>query len=283
MRTQYRSYILLFTIILSFPFCRKDGKVPILNLKKLCLITSDTTYITGKSGFSSYQFHPNSNRLMVARKVIGNAVLIDYREVHYMNNDMPDKTITYLNANEFYETKFFYRNGSVYPFKSEMYFTSKLSRIENTNLSGFRFYYDAKERVEKVEYVTTASGDQNYTLFISYNDDDNVIRMEYQFDPIQHLPNTVISVRAFDDHPNPYAPIPYWKFLMLNGSRDNFDPEHIITALSRNNPLEFTLGNFKRNMTYIYNQHGFPVTRYNFNKNTTGESSYKESFDYRYL
>src|SRR5687768_6942060 len=207
MRTQYRIYILLLTVSLSFPFCRKDGRVAILNLKKLCLITSDTTHVTGKSGFSSYQFDGNSNRLMVARKVLGNAILMDYREVHYMHNEMPEKTITYLNANEFYETRFFYKNSSLQPYKSEMYFTSKLSRIEHKHLAGFRFYYDAKERVEKLEYVTTLTGGQNYTLYIAYNDHDNVIRMEYQFTATQHLPNTVISISAFDNHPNPYSPI----------------------------------------------------------------------------
>src|SRR5687768_11841823 len=99
MRTQYKIYILLFTVMLSFPFCRKDGRVAILNLKKPCLITSDTTHLTGKNGFSSYQFQTNSNRLIVAKKVIGNAVLMDYREVHYLHTEMPDKTITFLNAN----------------------------------------------------------------------------------------------------------------------------------------------------------------------------------------
>src|SRR5687768_2906980 len=180
MRAYYSIYVLLI-IATCFPFCKKDGRLTVLNKKMKCIIASDTTHLPGKDSYSTYEFEPNSNRLMLAKKVVGNTKLVDYRQVHYLNAGMPDRTVTFLNENEYYETKFFYANGSTQPYKSEVYFTNKLNSTADKNLWGFRFYYDAKERLETVEYNTPLKGDQEYVLHIFYNDDDNVIRMEYEF------------------------------------------------------------------------------------------------------
>jgi hypothetical protein len=281
MRASYNIYILVILVATCFPFCKKDGRLTVLNTKLKCLISSDTTHLPGKNSYSTYEFEPNSNRLMLAKKVVGNTKLVDYRQVHYLTGAMPDKTVTFLNEHEYYETKFFYANGSTQPYKSELYFTNKLKSTADKNLWGFRFHYDAKERLETVEYNTPIKGDQEYLLHIFYNDQDNVTRMEYEFPSRQRIPNTVITVKAFDSHPNPYAGITNWKFLMLNANWDNYDPEPIITALSRNNPLDYSLGNLKREMTYTYNHYGYPISRLNINKSQGVEQHFAENFSYR--
>ena len=105
--------------------------------------------------------------------------------------------------------------------------------------------------------------------------------MEYEISSNQRLPKTVITVKSFDNHPNPYAGITNWKFLMLNADWDNYDPEPIITALSRNNPLDYSVGNLKRTMTYTYNLYGYPISRLNINKSQGVEQHFTENFRYR--
>ena len=127
MRAQYTIYILVIIIATCFPCCKKDGRLTVLNRKMKCLIASDTTHLAGKNSYSTYEFEPGSNRLLLAKKVVGNVKLVDYRQVQYLSTGMPRKTITYLNENEYYETQFFYANGSTQPYKSELYFTNKLN------------------------------------------------------------------------------------------------------------------------------------------------------------
>jgi hypothetical protein len=281
MRTVCNFHMLLFIMLLSYSSCKKDGSLPIFTVKSKCLIASDTTEITGNNGYSIYGFEANTNRLMVSRKIVGNGVLLLYREIHYLNTGQPDKTVTYMNANEFYETRFFYKTGSAVPYKSELYFTDKLNSQSGKNLWGFNFYYDSKNRLNEVEFSTTKNGDHEYTLHIMYNDKDNVTRLEYEVTSGPRVPNNVITVNAFDDKPNPYSGIPYWPFLILNATWDNNDPEPIITALSKNNPLDYSIGNFKREMNYVYNENGFPLKRVNTNKNQNGQHKFNESFNYR--
>jgi len=253
----------------------------ILNVKNKCLIISDSTNLGNNKGYCSYQFDPTGNRLTVAKKVADNALLLNYREVHYMYNGLPDKSVTYLNGNEFYETQFYYKDGSVQPFKCEQFFTNKLNQMDKKNTCGFGFFYDSKDRLVKVTYSTAQVGDVEYALTISYNEHDNVLRMEYEYTSGQFLPNSVIMVSGFDGHPNPYYTIPYWKFLMMNGNWDNPDPEPIITGLSRNNPLGYATGKFERVMSYAYNNKGLPLSRINTNKSDTSVHSFNESFNYR--
>ncbi len=67
----------------------------------------------------------------------------------------------------------------------------------------------------------------------------------------------------------------------MHAGWDNYDPEPLFTALSKNNPLGYTLPDgFKREMTYIYNDKGFPAKRMNTNINSSGTYSFEETYDY---
>ena len=279
MRVTKKSFIFLLYLACAYA-CKKDARIVILNLKQNCIIASDSISIAGKNDYTTYQFENNTNRLKVAKRIVGNGIMQLYREVHYHSNNLPDKTITYTNANEYYETKFFYTNGSSVPYKTELYFTSRGNGQPSKNFSRFQFRYDENNRLKEVKYMTTKGGEKEYTMQIHYNEKDNVSKLLYEISKGATRTDTLITASAFDDKPNPYSMLPYWEFLMLDDNWDSDDAEPIITALSRNNPLDLAIGQGKRDMLYTYNQTGFPLTRTNINKHHSGQHSFKESFTY---
>jgi hypothetical protein len=125
---------------------------------------------------------------------------------------------------------------------------------------------------------------------IYYNDESNVVRMVIE--PLTGTRGTTtITVSAYDTNPNPYSNIPYWKFARPDYWINAYDEESLLTALSRNNPMDFTLNAtyigsptyiFSRVMTYAYNDKGLPVSRASV-QNQTGQadpSTYTETFEY---
>ena len=93
---------------------------------------------------------------------------------------------------------------------------------------------------------------------------------------------TIITVAAYDDKPNPYSTIPYWKFI-LPQRWNNSEPEPLIVALSQNNPLDLNYNNItSRTMSYTYNEKGFPITKTYVNKNiqTGATSTFNETYSY---
>ena len=147
------------------------------------------------------------------------------------------------------------------------------------------FFYDNKDRLmtigEQTDYIL---GDWEYDLHIYYNDQDNVTAIQYEWTtgPNQVIPP--ITVSAYDDKPTPYAGIKQWPFLNINFAWDNYDPEPVFTALSKNNPLDYSMGSgadlFTRKMVYTYNDDGFPIERKNTNKNVNGEYTFLQTFSY---
>jgi hypothetical protein len=145
------------------------------------------------------------------------------------------------------------------------------------------FFYNGKGQLIKVGQQTNHYvGDPEYDLNIYYNDQGNVKALQYEWTtgPNEVIPP--ITVTAYDDKPSPYAGFKNWYFLLLNWSSS--DPEPILTALSKNNPLDYTLGTgvgiFKRTMVYQYNPEGFPTERKNTNKNVNGEYTFLQTYTY---
>ncbi|RAW02294.1 hypothetical protein [Pseudochryseolinea flava] len=156
---------------------------------------------------------------------------------------------------------------------------------EQVNWKTFFFFYDSKGRVIKIgEQTDHLPDDYEWDLDITYNDDDNVTMLKYEWTTGPRDPIAPTTVAAYDDHPTPYAGVNSWKFLTAYFSWDNYDPEPILTALSRNNPLDYKFGvgesTFERKMAYEYNEHGFPTKRLITNKNTQGEIHYEQTFQY---
>ncbi len=128
------------------------------------------------------------------------------------------------------------------------------------------------------------AGDFEYDLTIIYNDKDNVTSLQYELTTGPRTV-TVITVAAYDDKPNPYAALKSWKFLATRFVWDNYDPEPILTALSKNNPFDYTLGQtpnqWNRRMIYLYNGDGFPIERKNTNQSPNGtKSTFVQTFAY---
>jgi len=161
----------------------------------------------------------------------------------------------------------------------------------------YYFQYDGKKRLIRATYIarTINSGDVRYVyarqlsnivLDISYDDNDNAIRLK-QTDVYRegkynvNDPSTsyfwhdstawtAINV-TYDSKPSPFtASLRYWKFVQNDwGVASNTNWQAIITALSPNNPLTIKYALQQGNpsstsysMTYHYNDRGYPSDSY---------------------
>ena len=154
--------------------------------------------------------------------------------------------------------------------------------ITQTDVFHYFFFYDSKNRLVKVgEQTDHVIGDWEYDLSIFYNDHDNVTELSYEWTT---GPRTITTITAlgYDDKPTPYAWFKKWYFLM-HAAWNNYDPEPILTALSKNNPLGYEYANNKRTMTYVYGNKGFPTSRINTNTviGTPGSYTFRENYDYQ--
>jgi hypothetical protein len=153
------------------------------------------------------------------------------------------------------------------------------------NYYSYFFFYNSKKQLIKVgEQTNYVIGDNEYDLNIFYNAQGNVTALQYEWTtgPNQVIPP--VTVNAYDDKPTPYSALKAMPFLLINYSWNNYDPEPILTALSKNNPLDYSLGTgvnlWKREMVYQYNPDGFPTVRKNTNKNVNGEYTFLQTFSY---
>ncbi len=148
----------------------------------------------------------------------------------------------------------------------------------------FEYEYNGAGQVISILEHTEFVGDNEWGVSISYNDQGNVTKLQYIWHtgPPQTIPP--ILVTGYDDKPTPYANIPAWKFYLLKFSWDNYDPEPVLTALSKNNPTGYTMGSgtdaLTRTMSYTYNSNGFPTQRSNTNTNAGGSYTFLQNFTY---
>jgi hypothetical protein len=173
-------------------------------------------------------------------------------------------------------------NRSFDAFPSEAQVAMQEGAVTHTNVYHYFFFYDNKNRLRKVgEQTDLVVGDYEYDLTIQYNDQDNVTALSYE--------NTTgpagvftIGASGYDNKPNPFAGIKNWYFFMHAGW-NNYDPEPIFTALSKNNLLGYTMPDgFKRETTFTYNEKNFPVIRTNKNTTSAGSTaSFTEMFNYQ--
>jgi hypothetical protein len=150
------------------------------------------------------------------------------------------------------------------------------------NYYTYFFFYGGDDKIIKVGMQTNhVVGDWEYDLNIFYNEQGNVKTLQYVTTTGSTQVLAPITVAAYDDKPSPYTGIKDWRFLC---NWNSSDPEPILTALSKNNPLDYTLGEpgslFKREMVYKYNSEGFPTERKNTNRNVNGEYTFLETYTY---
>ncbi len=152
--------------------------------------------------------------------------------------------------------------------------------VTHTDVYTYFFYYDSKNRLNKVsEETKNVVGDSEYDLFIYYNDQDNVTGIKSTW---RTGPNTSSSVvvSGYDNKPSPYSGLRAWKYLVY---WDNSDPTALFAQLSKNNPLGFIFGDWTNEMTYTYNEHGYPLIRNNIQtvKNSVDTARWVETFNYQ--
>lgn len=259
--------------------CKKNGSSgpPPGPGNPVCAPAGETTTLLGNEASWEYQYDSKGN--------ISKATKFNkYGQQEYVIEVFADKVIrtssaatirTNYNANIF----------EALPSVGQVSITIA-GGVEQTNYYTYNFYYDSKKRLNKiVEHTASVLNDREWELAVTYNDNDNVTKLQYAWTthPTETIPPIIVA--AYDNKFSPYASVKYYKFLMNNYAWDNYDPEPVLTVLSNNNPLDYTMNTglpleFKRTMTYSYNEHDFPIERVNTNKNSSGEATFKQTFTY---
>jgi hypothetical protein len=150
-----------------------------------------------------------------------------------------------------------------------------------THWGGYSFRYDGKGRLSEVIMGTLITTDWEYTLHISYNDKDNVntLRYETTTGPRGDVYNSVLE---YDDKPNPYTYANNIEFIMQNWNSSQ-SAEFLSVALGRNNPLKIKYSDgWTVDLSYTYNDKGFPTTRTAVHKDRNGMNEYTTTNVYTY-
>jgi hypothetical protein len=246
-----------------------------------CLIKTEATTLSGNEKSFEYSFDDNGNPSLV--KVFNRFGNLD-KTYEIGSNTVK---INYTVGNKAAFTLIKYLDNDIFDDKLPARADVSISDGDTTkvNYYSYFFFYNTKNQLIKVgEQTNFVIGDWEYDVNIYYNDQGNVKGLQYVYTtgPNQALPPTTVS--AYDDKPTPFAGMKGWPFLMVNFAWDNYDPEPLLTALSKNNPLNYSTGTganlFTRTMAYEYNNDGFPTLRKNTNKNVNGEYTFLQTFSY---
>ena len=252
--------------------------LPVTLAPSKCQLVTETTNLSGNSATYLYSYS-NDGNVSSIKKFTGNrqnlpadSILVYYNHtINYYPSGVAGKyniLATDYDANIF----------TGLPSKSSVSIT--LDGIEQRNYWSYFFFYDAKNRLIKIgEQTNTVTGDLEYDLNITYNDQDNVTSLSYESTT---GPKTITTITAlgYDDKPSPFTGIKNWPMLM-HASWSNYDPEPILSALSKNNLLGYTIPGWKRTISYSYDNQGFPVKRMSTNTTSTGSYSFEETFNFQ--
>ena len=259
--------------------CKKSSTTtttPITTQAK-CVVKTETTALSGNGKNFEYQFDGKENLIVI--NVVGVSA-----GVYEIGSNTVTKNYTYLGKPAFTSTR--YETSDITTKLTARAFVSiNDGDITRVNYYTYFFFYNNNNQLIKVgEQTDYVIGDWEYDLNIFYNAQGNVSGFQYEWTTGPRDVFPPIIVTAYDDKPTPYAGVKGWRFFMINFAWDNYDPEPILTALSKNNPLNYTTGTganvFKREMVYKYNSDGFPIERKNTNKNVNGEYTFLQTFAY---
>lgn len=287
--------VLLFGTALLITSCKKSGSKPPPSSTNNtgCLITKHT--YTGNGPFEgSTVYHYDANNQITSFELFNNTYgtyparkdMVHYSApgiVYSISTEFginSDHHIPDLNTSEYADPPtqemVSYKQGGDY------------EPGENPNsplpIFNYTFIYDDNH----LTYIKEEIHDVKMDIY--YNNENNVSRMVIE--PLTGpRGTTTITVSAYDNKHNPYSNIPYWKLIRPDNWIQANDEESLLTALSQNNPMDFTLVTtsvnaptytFSRVMTYTYNDKGLPITRNNVQTQTgqAGSSTYSETFEY---
>lgn len=269
--------LILVISVLPFNSCKKTTTPISPPGTAACKPTTESTTLSGNNATYEYTYGANGKISLIKKftgggyHVLSDSIVVgDYTTVAY-----------YTSGSGFPMIQTTVYKGSLDGMPTEANVALQEGAITHTNVYHYFFFYDSKNRLNKVgEQTDNYIGDWEYDLDILYNDQDNVSALKYTFTT---GPNTITTIPAtgYDDKPNPFAGIKNWYFLM-HAAWNNYDPEPLFTALSKNNPLGYTtVDGFKRAIAYTYNDKGFPIKRMSTNTNSSGTYSFEESYDYQ--
>lgn len=267
----------LLSFMVLFNGCKKNPS-PVSTVTAKCKPASEYTNLSGNAATYEYVYGTDGN-ISSLKKFIGGGyhVLADSLLVFYDHTERftPGNTTGSFNkVNTVFNANIF----TGFPTRADISIT--LDGVEQRNYYTYFFFYDTENRLIKIgEQTNTVSGDLEYDLEITYNDQNNVSSLKYV---TTTGPNTVnvIAASGYDNKRTPFAGIINWPMLMHAGWASS-DSEPLFTALSKNNPLGFEIPGWKRTITYAYNDKGFPVTRFSTNTTATATYSFEENFTYQ--
>lgn len=265
--------ILLIPLMLTFLIptgCTKKTTPPSPSVQSACKPETESTTLSGNNATYQYLYSADGN-ISTIKKFIepyhilqDSSVIFDYGVIAYSSgiND----TVLY-DANLFFE-------ALVLPSKSDESFGNF------HNYFTYKFTYDSKGRIasEGLERY----GLQGALTTITYNDHDNATSISYEIRTGPRITTTSVA-SGYDDHPNPYAGIKNWRFLLHDRSLVATETADLFIGLSKNNLLSCSFPDgSKEEMTYTYTDKGFPAKRMITLTGANGTtSSWVETFTYR--
>jgi hypothetical protein len=272
--------ILLFTLSIGIIVsCKKNtSSNPVTPNDAKCVVKTATSLLSGNNTYTEYEFDNTGKPTFIKgyrpNGSIGSEAELGFTSVVHYRFDGPagrrPSTIVNYNADIFTElpTK---ANVSVW--------------VDDTLMVDrwtYFFFYNAKNQLIKVgEQTENIAGDWEWDLNIYYNEKGNVTALQYETTTGPNLVIPPVTVTAYDDKPTPYSGFKGWRFLC---NWESAEAEPILSALSKNNPLDYTSGTgpglFKCEMVYTYNTDGFPIERKNTNKTLTNEYTFLQSYTY---
>lgn len=265
--------------VCSITACKKSTPATPPTAAK-CTIKTETTGLSGNQKSFEYEFTPAGNPTLIKVLNPNGTTAWTYEigsQTVTRKSVMPGRTVIQT-------TKY-----NVSDITRELPTTASVSIDDGdtlfVNFYTYFFFYNSKNQLVKVgEQTSTVIGDLEYDLNIYYNAQGNVTGLQYEWTTGPNQVIAPVTVTAYDDKPTPYTGLKGMPFLLVNYQWDNYDPEPILTALSKNNPLDYTTGSgasiYKREMVYQYNANGFPIERKNTNKNINGEYTFLQTFAY---
>jgi hypothetical protein len=269
--------LMAFLSVIIIMSCNKSTPSTPAVPQAKCIVKSSTSYLAGNYGHTEYEFDNTGKPTLIKGYRPNGSIASEYElgftSAVYYTHDARGKLPL-----------------SIMKFSSDI-FTGLPSKVNisqwdgdtlRVNIRTYFFFYNSKDQIIKVGQQTDhVVGDWEYDVNIYYNEQGNVKALQYEWTtgPREVIPP--ITVTAYDDKPTPYAGFKGWRFLC---NWDNPDAEPILTALSKNNPLDYTrntgASTFKREMVYQYNTEGFPTERKNTNKNVNGEYTFSQTYTY---
>jgi hypothetical protein len=269
MQTKNTFYAIMATILI-LGGCSKDKALAPLKTSN-CVLQSEATTLIGNDATWTYEYDQDGNPKVITK-------MNRYGGVENKVEIVFDGTII-TRSNAILKTGYDAAIMLALPTKADVSIT--MGGVEQRNYWSYFFFYDAKGRLVKVgEQTNNVTNDHEYDLTITYDDNDNVTQLFYERTTGPRDPIPTVKVSGYDDKPSPYTGVKSYKFLMNNYNWDNYDPGYILQALSANNPLDYTVGDFTRTMSYKYNEHGFPTECLNTNQNANGTATFLQTFSY---